>query len=124
IVLFSIINGTSVTWERTLRDGTPMTVVMKCDNGSARFERGGAEGSRTVIWDGPGKAMLVLKPAEKTYTKMTEAQLKEMKERTQARVAEMRAKVEKLPPADRARAEAMMAAMGEEKPAEWKFKPT
>lgn len=113
--------GTTLTWERSKGSEKPTTLVMKCEGGNARFE-GSAAAGRTVIWDAAKKTLAVLKPAEKTYSQLTEAQLLELRERMKAMAEQMRGRLDSLPPAQRAQLEAMLGAA--EETAEWKFTAT
>jgi hypothetical protein len=113
--------GTTLTWERTRGAEAPAPVSMKCEGGSARFE--GAGSDRIILWDGATKTLSLLKPADKTYQQLTEAQMQQMRDRAAAAMEAMKPRLEKMSPEQRAQLEAMMNA-GSGQAGEWKFTPT
>ena len=116
--------GTTITWQRSRGDEAPTTLVMKCEGGNARFDTT-AQGGSIVVWDDAKKTLNILKPAQKTYTSVTEAQLGEIRKHAEATYRDLEKRLNAMPPAERAQMEAMMMQTGlGQKVAEWKFTPT
>jgi hypothetical protein len=115
--------GITMTLQRGA--GTPSTLYiegphLRVDN-AIKDERASA-----VILDAAGKRFVMLDERNKTYTELTEADMKRMRGQMEAARAQMQERLKTLPPAERKRMEAAMAGMGAPatgpaKPVELKF---
>ena len=61
-----------------------------------------------AIFDGGKQVLYIVDPARKTYMEMTKADVDQLSAQLQGAMAQMKAQLEKLPPAQRAQMEAMM----------------
>jgi hypothetical protein len=78
-----------------------------------RAESGAKQGHDTdVIMDGKARKMIMIKPSERSYTEMTEADMKKMKGQVDAMRAQAAERMKNLPPEQRKQMEKMMAGMG------------
>jgi hypothetical protein len=110
-----------------IQHGTREPTTVYADGDHLRAAISGNEQFTAVIMDATAKKLVMIDDRAKTYTEITEEQMRRMA----AKMAEVRAQVEEklknMPPERRQKVEAMMKAMpggdaGQSgKPAEWKF---
>ena len=103
-----------------MQRGASATSTLYVDGDKMRMENAGTGPAHTVIIDAAGKRMLMVNDAEKSYTEVTEADMKRFGEMMTARRAEMAEKMKSLPPEQRKRMEKMMGG-ADAKPPELKF---
>jgi hypothetical protein len=71
-----------------------------------------SEHASSVILDAAGKRLIMLDEKGKTYTEMTEQDMKQMRERVEVARAQMQERMKTMPPEQRKRMEEVMAGMG------------
>jgi hypothetical protein len=70
------------------------------------------EHATSVILDAGGKRFIMLDEKDKTYTELTDQDMKRMRERVEAARAQMQERMKNMPPDQRKRMEEVMAGMG------------
>jgi len=103
--------GAKVTTE-IKRKGQTSTLTLQVEGKNARMEvtkEGSPEPEGTFISDGDGKRVLIVEHEKKQYAEITQEQMKQVKAKMEAAMAQMKAQLAKLPPEQRAKVEAMMA---------------
>jgi hypothetical protein len=109
--------GVKVVWDRVSADGKSAEISMQCEGENARFE-GAGEKKSVAIWDAKKQMLEVVRDDNKTYTALDPAQIAAMAQR----LAAMRAKLDQMPPEQRAQVEKMMGGkMADDPKAEWVF---
>ena len=95
--------------QRVTSGGAPITVRTLIEATRMRTEMASPNGVMNVtIFDGGKQVLYIVDPAGKTYTEMTKADVDRLSAQMQGSMAQMKAQLEKLPPAQRAQMEAMM----------------
>lgn len=96
--------------------GPPGTATMTIDAEHIRMDGMGAgrpgHTSGAMIVDAPGKRFLIIDNEKKSYHELTEADVKQMKDRMAGMRAQMQERMKNAPPEQRKRAEEMMGRMG------------
>jgi len=106
-----------------MQRGANTQSVLYVDGDKMRMENPGegtGQRATTVIVDAAGKRMLMVDEAAKTYTEITEADMKRFGAQLEARRAEMEERMKSMPPEQRKRIEDMMGGKTA-KPRELKF---
>jgi Domain of unknown function (DUF4412) len=106
-----------------MQRGANTQSVLYVDGDKMRMENpgeGSSQRATTVIVDAAGKRMLMVDEAAKTYTEITEADMKRFGAQLEARRAEMEERTKSMPPEQRKRIEDMMGGKAG-KPRELKF---
>jgi hypothetical protein len=99
--------------QRMSSGGPPLTVQMQLEPTRMRTEIAGPNGVTNVtIFDGSKQVLYIVDPARKTYVEMTKADVERLSAQVQGAMAQMKAQLDKLPPAQRAQMEAMMKGGG------------
>jgi len=91
-----------------MQHGSGDLSTLYVDGDKMRMENPGAKKERTVIIDAAAKRMLIVNDAEKTWSEVTEADMKKIGEMMKARRAEAEEHMKSLPPEQRKRMEEMM----------------
>jgi hypothetical protein len=99
--------------------GTDTPSTMYLDGDKMRMEHSGGK-ERTVVVDAANKRVLMINELERTYSEMTEADLKRIGEMVAARRAQMQERMKSMPPEQRKRMEALMGGK-DSKPSDLKF---
>ncbi len=95
--------------QRVTSAGAPFTVRVQIEATRTRTEMAGPNGVMNVtIFDGGKQVLYIVDPARKTYMEMTKADVDRLSAQMQGSMAQMKAQLEKLPPAQRTQMEAMM----------------
>ena len=95
--------------QRVTSAGAPLTVRVQIEATRTRTEMAGPNGVMNVtIFDGGKQVLYIVDPARKTYMEMTKADVERLSAQMQGSMAQMKAQLEKMPPAQRAQMEAMM----------------
>jgi hypothetical protein len=94
--------GVTLVFQR----GADQPSTLYIDNDHVRIENPAKEHS-TVIVDAAGKRVLLLDDAEKSYSQMTEEEMRQFRAQIEARRAQMEDHMKSLPPEQRKRFEAM-----------------
>jgi len=106
-----------------MQRGANTQSVLYVDGDKMRMENpaaGASQHATTVIIDAAGKRMLMVDEAAKTYSEITEADMKRFGAQLEARRGEMQERLKSMPPEQRKRIEDMMGG-GAGKPRELKF---
>jgi hypothetical protein len=116
-VLFSLLTAPTIAQaadgilmtQRVTSGGAPFTVQVRIEATRMRTEMAGPDGLMNVtIFDGGKQVLYIVDPARKTYMEMTKADVDRLSAQLQGSAAQMKAQLEKMPPAQRAQMEAMM----------------
>jgi hypothetical protein len=95
--------------ERTVTGTTARTTQVQLEQARMRAEMSGAGGeTQIIVFDGPQQVLRVINVDRKSYMEMTKAD----SDRMGGAMSEMQKKMADMPPAQRAKMEAMMARMG------------
>jgi len=108
--------GVTLVMQRGASDISTLYV----DGDKMRMENPAAQKEHTVVIDAAAKRMLMINEAEKSYSEITEADMKRIGEQLAARRAEMEERMKSLPPEQRKHMESMMGGAAG-KPRELKF---
>jgi hypothetical protein len=93
----------------TTGSGTAMTHQIDIDAHRMRMESGGGPaGSQVFIFDGTRQVMIMVNPANKTYSEISKADLDALSGQMSAAMSQMQEAMKNMPPEQRARVEAMM----------------
>jgi len=113
-------------------DGDRLRMEMSPDSGPAGPAHGpgaAARAASVVIIDAVGRKMVMVNDRDKTFTEITEDDVKRMKVQMEAMRAQMAERTKNMTPEQRAQMESMMGPRaaqmmnGNTKPAVWKFEP-
>lgn len=121
--------GVKIVWESAMADAEPAqphTVTLVVDGQKARIDAGDQAG-RAFVWDAQAKAITVMQAQDKTYRRLTEADIKQMAEKFKQLQELMRQRTAGMPPEQRAQVEKAMrltAPSADQKPTPWKFTAT
>jgi uncharacterized protein DUF4412 len=103
-----------------MQRGASATSTLYVDGDKMRIENVGGAQEHVVIIDAAGKRMLMLNDADKSYTEVTEADMKRFGEMMTTKRAEMAERMKSMPPEQRKRMEQALGG-GSQKPPELKF---
>jgi hypothetical protein len=93
--------------------GAESAATMYLEGERMRIDGADKTGTATsVIIDGGGKKLIVVEEKKKSYTELTESDMKRMKVQVDAMRAQMEERMKTMPPEQRKQVEAMMAGMG------------
>jgi hypothetical protein len=93
--------------------GADGTATMYLEGERMRVDGGDKTGPTTsVIIDGSHKKLIVVEEKKKTYTELSEADMKRMRAQMDAMRAQMEERMKTMPPEQRKQVEAMMAGLG------------
>jgi hypothetical protein len=109
--------GVTIVMQR----GADATSTLYVDGDKMRMENPVSQKEHTVVIDAAAKRMLMINDAEKSYSEVTEADMKRFGEMMKARRAEMQEHMKSMPPDQRKHMEEMMGGGGAAKPHELKF---
>jgi hypothetical protein len=108
IVPLNAANGVTLVM-KTTRHGTTQTQQIQLTSDRIHAELADTDGERqSIVFDGPRQALDVIKPAEKSYTEMTKADVDRIGAQVSAAMQQMQDRLANLPPEQRAKIEAMM----------------
>lgn len=116
-LLFGLLTASSIATaadgilitQRVTSGGAPLTVQVQIEATRMRTETAGPNGAMNVmIFDGGTQVLYIVDPARRTYMEVTKADVDRLSAQLQGAMAQMRAQLETLPPAQRAQMEAMM----------------
>jgi hypothetical protein len=121
--------GARPGWAATiivLQNGNQPPQTIYADGKHLRLESPGEKESVAILDAASGK-LVVIDDKEKSYTEITEADMKHMAQQLGAARAQIEQQMEKLSPEDRKQAEKALGAMAKDlkgsKKSEWKFQP-
>lgn len=102
LIVQRITNGTSVTTTQAQIEKARMRTEITDPTGAKQI----------VLFDGAKQVMTIINVTSKSYSEMTKADLDRMATQLQGMMAQMKAQLASLPPAQRAQMEAMMSGRG------------
>lgn len=99
--------------EKTVTGTTTRTSQVQIERDRMRAEMSGSTGgTQIVIFDGPQQVLRIISVDRKSYTEMTKADADRRGAQMTALMAGMKEKMEKMPPEQRAKMEALMGRLG------------
>lgn len=110
-------NGIVIT-QKVTSGGTATTHQVQMDQNHMRVEMAGAKGEQQVmIFDGTKQVMYIVDPEKKTYSELTKDDADRLGAQLNDAMAQLKAQMANMPPAQRAQMEAMMKGRGAALPA-------
>jgi hypothetical protein len=102
-------NGLLLVQKTTSGTAAPQTNQIQIESNRMRAESTGPRGEKqVVIFDGARQVLMMVDPAKKTYTELTQADVEKFGSQMSDAMAQMQKELAKMPPEQRAQMEAIM----------------